>query len=318
MKIVIIGAGAMGTLFAGFLAKRLNSVTLVVKNNRVKKLIERNGIKITGLSKVSVPPSELKVTSDYSPLRSLSSSSTRQSGRLSEASKTCSPDLAIIFTKAYDTSKAVKILGRNTFVLTLQNGIGNYENIAKFVDKNRIVCGTTSESAVFLKYGKVIHTGKGETIIAKTKSDISGKIVSIFNKYGINTSINKEIESVIWSKLVLNCAVNPVAAISGVKNGDIIRHNNLKEVAIEAGKEAVKVAEAVGIRLLFSDVSKKISDICRTTAGNTNSMLADVSSGRKTEIDFMNGAIIKTAKKLKIPVPVNEILYKLVKKLERI
>lgn len=301
MRIVIIGAGAMGTLFAGFLAKKTNDVTLVVKNNKSEKIIKKNGIKITGFSEIFVPPSKLKITSN--------------------CRKINPPDLAIIFTKAYDTAKVMpnikKMLGRNIFVLTLQNGIGNYETISKFTDKNKIILGVTSESATLVRCGKVIHTGKGETVIGKTNTGISEKIAHIFNKCGIKTNINKKIKSAVWSKLVLNCAVNPVAAISKVKNGQIIKYKNLEEVALESGREAIQVAKAMGIKLLFSDISKKINDICRATSDNTNSMLADILAGRKTEIDFINGAVIKIADKLKVPVPVNKMLYKTVKKLEK-
>mgnify|MGYP001582371615 FL=1 len=178
-----------------------------------------------------------------------------------------------------------------------------------------IICGTTSESSTLVKSGEIIHTGKGDTIIEK--SDFSGQVAGIFNKCGIKTVLSNKIESVIWSKLVLNCAINPVAAISGVRNGEIIKYKNLFEVAVEAGKEVVTVAKKMKIKILFSAVAQIIRNICLATSKNTNSMLADILSKRKTEIDSLNGAVVKIAEKLKVPAPVNKNLYRIVKKLEK-
>ena len=202
--------------------------------------------------------------------------------------------------------------GKNTVILTLQNGLGNYEILSKYLNKKTIISGITSESSTLVKSGEIIHTGKGDTIIEK--SDFSGQVADIFNRCGLKTVLSSKIESVIWSKLVLNCAINPVAAISGVKNGEIIKYKNLFEVAVESGKEVVAVAKKMKIKILFFDVAQKIKNVCLATSRNTNSMLANILAKRKTEIDSLNGAVVKLAEKLKVPVPVNKSLCRIVKK----
>lgn len=299
MKITIIGAGAMGTLFAGLLSKGGNDVYLLTRNKKTEKILKKNGIKISGITKTIIPSSKLKTTTNPAEI--------------------CRPDLVIILVKSYDTISTVlsikKMTGKNTVILTLQNGLGNYEILSKYLNKKRIISGTTSESSTLVKSGDIVHTGKGDTIIEK--SDFSGQIAGIFNKCGLKTVLSSNIESVIWSKLVLNCAINSVAAISGVTNGEIIKYKNLFEVAVEAGKEVVTVAEKMKIKIQFSDVAQIIKNVCLATSKNTNSMLADISAERKTEIDSLNGAVVKIAEKLKVPTPVNKSLYRIVKKLEK-
>ncbi|MFH1540966.1 MAG: 2-dehydropantoate 2-reductase [Elusimicrobiota bacterium] len=300
MKIAIIGSGAMGTLFAGLLSKSANDIYLLTKNKKAEKTIKKNGIKISGITKITISHSNPKLKITSNPI---------------EISQ---PDLIIIFVKSYDTVFAVasikKMMCKNTTVLTIQNGLGNYEILSKFLNKKRIISGTTSESSTFIKQGKVIHTGSGETIIEKSGKNISKQIADIFNACGIKTILSDKIISVKWSKLVLNCAINPVAAISNVKNGEIIKRKNLFETAVESGKEVVLVAKKLKIKILFDDVAKKIEEICSATSENTNSMLADILSKKKTEIDFLNGTVVNIAKKLKIPVPVNKSLFEIIKK----
>ncbi len=299
MKITIIGVGAMGTLFAGLLSKGGNDVYLLTRNKKIEKILKKSGIKISGITKTIIPSSKLKITTNPAEISH--------------------PDLVIILVKSYDTISTVpsikKMMGKNTVILTIQNGLGNYETLSKFLSKKRIISGITSESSTLVKSGDIVHTGKGDTIIEE--GDFSGQIADIFNRCGIKTVLSDKIESVIWSKLVLNCAINPVAAISGVRNGEIINYKNLFEVAVEAGKEVVTVAKKMKIKILFSDVAQTIKNVCLATSKNTNSMLADILSKRKTEIDSLNGAAVKIAEKLKISVPVNKVLYKIVKKVEK-
>ncbi|HAX61270.1 MAG TPA: hypothetical protein DCX95_01745 [Elusimicrobia bacterium] len=299
MKITIIGAGAMGMLFAGLLSKGGNDVYLLTRNKKTGKILKKNGIKISGITKTIIQSSRLKITTNPAEI--------------------CHPDLVIILVKSYDTISTVpsikKMMGKNTVVLTLQNGLGNYEVLSKYLNKKMIISGTTSESSTLVKAGEVVRTGKGDTIIEE--NDFSGQIAGIFNRCRLKTVLSDKIESVIWSKLVLNCAINPVAAVSGARNGEIIKHKNLFEVAVETGKEVVTVAKKLKIKILFSDVAREIKSICLATSKNTNSMLADILSKRKTEIDSLNGAVVKIAEKLKVPVPVNKSLYGIIRKLEK-
>jgi len=298
MNITIIGAGAMGTLFAGLLASK-NRISILEKNYRISEKIAKHGIRIIGKTALTLSPDKFDVITDARGIRS--------------------SDIVVISVKSYDTVAVLKSIRRyickKTFVMTLQNGFGNYENILKYVEKNSVICGTTSHGAVLIDCGVVRHTGCGETVMGYTEG--VEKVADNFNGCGIYTRTVKNIDSVMWSKLAINCAINPVGAISEVTNGEIIKYPGLIEVALAAGKEVVTVASKSGINMLFDDVSEKIYEVCKNTSGNINSMLADVIAGRRTEIDFLNGAVVKKAEELGVKVPVNEALRDMIKKIRK-
>ncbi len=295
MKITVVGAGAMGTLFAALLSRK-NEVSIIEKDPDVRSAISRRGIRLSGLTEMTVSPSAINITPEPECLGS--------------------SDLAVIFVKSYDTAAVMKkirgYLGADTLVLTLQNGLGNYENVLKFAGKNRAMCGSTSQAATLERPGSARHTGCGDTVLGQTSA--ADKIAGNFSGCGINTRAVKNIQSVIWSKLAVNCAINPVGAIAGVANGEIIEYKNLREVASAAGLEAAAVARAAGIKLMFKDFTEKLNGTCGATAVNINSMLADILAGRRTEIEFINGAVVKKAESLGLRSPVNKALCGIVKK----
>jgi 2-dehydropantoate 2-reductase len=299
MNITIVGAGAMGTLFAGLLAEK-NSVTLLVRTEKTRRMLSRDGITMSGIAdKIKIPLRAFNVTAD--------------------PAKIPDGDVVILFVKSYNTVTVMKSLkkhlSRKCRVLTLQNGLGSYEAITKAVGIERAVCGTTSEAALLQKTGVVRHTGRGETVIGSVVGGFAEDIAETFNASGIKSRVEQDIDSAIWSKLVINCAINPVATVAHVQNGDILKYPNLKEVAFAAGCEAAAVASALRIKLSFSGVTEKIEGVCRSTAGNINSMLADVIAGRRTEIDQINGAVVRLAAKTGIDAPVNRALYQLLRAL---
>jgi len=300
MKIVIVGAGAMGTLFTAFLARTGEEVHLLDKHPERVKIIKRKGIKVSGASRLEVPGSKLQVTS--------------------KSEKIGIADLIIIFVKAYATADVAEkirpLVGKNTSILTLQNGLNNINALIKFFGKEEIFGGTTAQGATYLGAGEVFHAGKGETIIGamsreqRTKSE---KISKIFNRAGIETKVTDNLESAIWSKLVLNSAINPLAALTRRKNGDLVKEKNLCNLLCVIALETSKVAQAKGIKLLYSNPERKVIESCQKTAENINSMLQDILQNKRTEIDFLNGAIVKEAKKVKVDAPLNQILWILVK-----
>ncbi len=334
MKIVIVGAGAMGTLFTAFLTRANERVSrpatiqptviqptvsqpyeviLIDKYPDRVRVIRKKGIEVTGSSKFKIP---------FGP-----SSGRGQSSKFkvtSEPKEIGLADLIIIFVKAYDTAEAAKkikpIIGKNTYILTLQNGLNNLKTLSKFFDQKKILAGTTGQGATYLGPGEVFHAGKGETIIgveSREQRVASKEIAQIFNRAGIETKITNNLESAIWSKLVLNSAINPLAALTRRKNGELIKDKNLKNLLCAVAEETSKVAQAKGIRLLYSNPKKKVIESCKKTAGNVNSMLQDILKGKRTEIDYLNGAIVKEARKIRMDAPLNRILWILVKSLEK-
>jgi len=304
MKIVIVGPGAMGCLFGAFLAKFGQEVYLFDRRKERADTISKNGITVEGISDLKTP---VKATTN------------------SKDIKNC--DLIIICVKSYDTEEATKevksLIGKNTFVLTLQNGVGNVEAISKIVGENKTVGGVTSQGATLLGDGRIRHAGRGETVIGAVSSQLSAislkrleEITKMFEKAGFPTKVADNIQDLIWSKLIINVGINALTAITRLNNGRLIEFEGTDAILEEAVREAIKVAEAKGIKLIFDNPVERVRGVCKATAGNVASMLQDALKKRKTEIDYINGAIVKEASQLNIEVPVNRVLTNLIKTLE--
>jgi 2-dehydropantoate 2-reductase len=142
------------------------------------------------------------------------------------------------------------------------------------------------------------------------------EIALMLTKAGLETKVSRDIDSVIWSKLVVNVGINALTAITRLKNGELTKHDGTREILRSAVQEAVKVTKRKRIRLAYDDPIQKVESVCKGTAANISSMLQDVLNQKRTEIDFINGAIVRQGKSLGIPVPVNSVLTDLVRTLE--
>lgn len=302
MKITIAGPGAMGSLFAALLerSKVKHDIWLLDKDPERAKRTGTNGIAIEGISNFK---QKVKIASNA-----------REIGPC---------ELIILFTKSYDTDKALSsvkpLLADNTNVLTLQNGLGNLQLISEIVGEDRTVGGVTAHGATLLDTGRVRHAGKGETIIGKPNGRIFAdlrQISSVFNEAGIVTRISKDINGIIWSKLIINAGINALASICRLPNGALLEHEGTKEILRQAVFEATKVAKRKRVKLTYDDPLQKVESVCIATKDNICSMLQDIMHRRRTEIDFINGAIVRQGQSYGIKTPVNEILTQLVKGIE--
>ena len=304
MKITIIGPGAMGCLFGGFLAKNPgNEVWLLDKDPARASFIRDNGIKIEGIS----GPSSVRINATH---------------RTDEI-VTC--DLIILCVKSYDTDEAIKgargLVGKDTLILTLQNGIGNIERIGKIVGMEKVAGGVTSQGATLLGVGSIRHAGRGDTIIGRV---VGGRVKDlqleavfhVLNDAGLETKVSPNVQGLIWSKLIVNVGINALTAITRLHNGKLIKFSGTREILRIAVLEAVEVAKKNGISLIYEDPVQKVESVCEATATNISSMLQDVLKAKKTEIDFINGAIVDEGRKHGISTPVNEVLTALVRTIE--
>lgn len=298
MKIAIIGSGAMGSLYGGILAEAGNEVYFIdVFEEHINK-INKDGLCIVE-NGVERYIKNVKATTNA-----------REVGKV---------DLAIVFVKSTITDMAVKqnmdVLDKNTIVLTLQNGLGNIEKINTVVDIEEIIAGTSSNGASMIEPGKINHAGNGGTTIGEIDGSITQRIKELGEILNIPklgpVKISDNVMGLIWDKLLVNVGINPLTAITGLKNGQLLENEESILLLEKLVEEGIEVAKALGIKLGFQD-SEHCKEVCRATFGNTSSMLADIINKRKTEIMNINGAIVREGKKLNIQTPVNEIITNLV------
>jgi len=299
MNFLVVGPGAMGCLFAARLKKAGYDVTLLDYNKERAARINNQGIMVDG------------ITGEYT------EKVPTVTDRLSVP-----PDVVLICVKSYHTEQAgqaIKLwLEPETVVVTLQNGVGNTDILEQIFGKERVLGGVTAEGATLLGPGKIRHAGQGETIIGPERdpNGLVQKIISAFTRAGFQARSADNVNDLIWGKLIINVGINALTALIRLKNGRLPEIDGTRGVMEEAVKEAVAVAKAKEIRLPYPDPLARVIEVCRATAGNVASMLQDVLKERITEVDFINGAIVREGKVLGIPTPVNFTLTSLVQAIQ--
>jgi 2-dehydropantoate 2-reductase len=301
METLIIGAGAMGGLFATLLAP-LVPVSLVTTNAEHAETINRTGLTLTGMD------GQVRRTS----ARALTDPG--QYGRRA--------DLILLCTKARSTAQASEIatqlLAGDGVVLTLQNGLGNLELIQAAVGTPRAAAGITAQAATLLGPGQIRHAGNGPTVLAAgTGQDKKiATIAALFNQAGIPTSVTDDVDALLWSKLMVNVGINALTAVLRVPNGTLAEIPECESLMAQAVAEAETVARALGVSLPGDAQLERVKKVCAMTSGNQSSMLQDIMNGRPTEIDVINGAVVRKGAEHGIPTPVNTLLTELIKALE--
>ncbi|MFH0763233.1 MAG: 2-dehydropantoate 2-reductase [Candidatus Omnitrophota bacterium] len=301
MKIVIIGPGALGCLLASLLSKTRQEIWLLDKNPQRAARINKSGIAIEGIS--GKWRSSVRASSD--------------------AKEIGCADLVIIAVKSYDTKSAVinagPLIGKDSKVLTLQNGIGNIEVITEAVDSDIVIGGVTNLGATLLEETRVKYAGRGETVIGRPDGKIPVEmrwIRETFEKAGLEIRFSRDIKGLLWSKLIINAGINALTAVTRLKNGKLIEVEGARRLLRGAVAEATRIAKRKRIKLIYDDPLAKVEAVCEATANNISSMLQDVLRQKRTEIDFINGVIVRLGQELNIPVPYNLILVDLVKSIE--
>jgi 2-dehydropantoate 2-reductase len=301
MRIAVIGAGAMGSLFGSRLAA-VSSVVLVDPFKAHTDVITAEGLTVEELG------------------------GTRQAHRLAAVSDPTTLrrpfDLAIIFTKSAQTraaaETAARLLAPAGIGLSLQNGLGNREVLAEVLGPGRALVGVTAQGATLVGPGRVRHAGDGPTWIARPGADdrIAAAVCGLFNAAGIQTELTDDPDSLVWGKLIVNVGINALAALLRVPNGVLAAEPACERLMAQAVAEAVAVARARGIDLPYADPLAHVKAVCRQTAENRASMLQDVLKGAPTEVAVINGAIARLASELGLAAPCNTFLTRLVAALE--
>jgi 2-dehydropantoate 2-reductase len=301
MRTYMIGSGAMGSVYGGLLARAGFDVTLIDIREDHIDLIRRNGLIVEGVRGRHVV--KMPAFTNHAGLPPA--------------------DFAIVFTDANATKDAARtalqLLKPSGFALTLQNGIGNVEALVAELGAARVVAGVTMNSGAFPEPGRAAYTNAGVTSIGELDGSTTPRIQEVarmLNAAGIETQVIADPMAHIWSKFVLNCAINSLTAVTGLRSGEMYRTPEVNALQDRVIDEILAVVERKGIRLAEPDPRKKIKEHCRVRY-NRPSMMQHVAQGRRTEIDALNGALLREAKALGLAVPYNEAVVAVVKGVER-
>ena len=300
MKVVVVGSGALGGYFGFTFASQGQDVVLVDVDTAKVKEIGEKGLTVTtaeGTRTLQIP-----ITS-----------------KTAEAGPA---DLVFFSVKSYVSLEVARtlppLMGEETLVMSVQNGIGNVEQIASVVGDDRVIGGITAHSFEMLSPCHIRYAGGlGIAHIGKidgNNTPLVFEAAELLKQGGIDTEVHDNIHDYIWYKLLLNTPINAVAAITGLKNGELAESEEGRILMGMVAAEAFAVARASGANILLQDdpVDTCVTAL-RSAAENKASMLQDVSNQRRTEIEAINGAIVDRADKLGVPAPANRVLTGLVK-----
>ena len=224
---------------------------------------------------------------------------------------------ALVLVKAWQTEYAAGQLGEclaeEGLAVTLQNGLGNRETLARSLGSNRVAIGVTTTGATLLGPGFVREGGEG--VISMERHPALGLVEEALRLAKFNMNLVDDAQSLIWGKLVVNAAINPLTALLRVPNGTLLELPSAREVMGVLAEETASVAKAENIQLPFSDPVSAVEEVARKTAANHSSMLQDVLRGAPTEIDAICGAVVRAGKKHGVKTPINWACWKLIKAL---
>jgi 2-dehydropantoate 2-reductase len=301
MKTAIMGAGAMGSLFGGLLTLSGEDVWLVdIWKDHI------DAIRSKGLG-----------VEDRGEIQTIQINATTDVASIGKA------DLVIFFVKTYHTEKAVRdalvLQKEDTIFLTLQNGLDNEEVICQQVDRKKVLLGVTNHGATLLGPGYIRHAGREKTSIGELDGRVTDRvtrIIQMFCKAGIETEVSSNIHDLVWAKLFVNIGMNALTALTGFKNGQLLDYSETLGLMEALVSEAVEVASRKGIQIEGSPI-EKVKAVAEATRENRSSMGQDFDYKRRTEIDAINGAVVREAEHLGIPAPFNRAVTDLVKVIEK-
>jgi 2-dehydropantoate 2-reductase len=305
MKIHILGAGSLGCAIGGTLAAAGSAVTLIARSREHVDAVNAKGLVMRdtdGGERVV----KLAAATDARGLEPA--------------------DLVIVLVKSFHTEAAIEgykpAVGDNTIVMSLQNGLGHEEVLERAVGRRRLLAGKTYVGGVFLAPGVVRAGVQGKlTLIGEPDGGISERVQRVaaeFERAGLQTTVSDNITGTIWDKLLVNTATGALAGITGLSYGPLYAVPELEATAVAAVAEAMAVARAKGVKL---SIAEPIDAWRMAGAGLgpdfKTSMLQSLEKGSVTEIDFINGAVVREGERLGIPTPVNRTLVACIKGIEK-
>ncbi len=292
MKVAVVGAGSLGTLLASLLSS-VADVTLIAKPSQIKEI--EGKLRVKGVEDIEASVEILPGPRDVQ-------------------------DLIILAVKSYSTESALERIkpgiGEKTYVLSLQNGLGNEDKALKYCPN--VIGGVTTNAAMLLRPGVVRWTGKGITVVGiYPKGYGAGFVVDLFRDAGIEALETEDVFGWKWAKTIVNSVINGLGTVLEVKNGYLREDPVLEGVSIDMAREGCLVAQRVGVEFEIHPL-EFLWDTIERTRDNYNSTLQDIRRGRKTEVDYINGKIVEYATSVGLEAPMNDLIWSLIKVKEKL
>jgi 2-dehydropantoate 2-reductase len=291
--IAVMGAGAVGCYYGAMLARAGCEVTLIARPQHVEA-VRRAGLR-------------------------LQSSTFDEQVRLHAATgpdEARGAELVLFSVKSTDTEAAGKAmapyLGRDSAIVTLQNGVDNAERLAATL-KREVVPAVVYVAVEMAGPGHVRHHGRGELVIGR--SGASEAVVAAFRAAGVPAEASDNVAGALWAKLIVNCAYNALSAITQLPYGRLVQGSGVPDIMRDVVDECLAVARAAGVQIP-GDMHEAVLRIAQTMPGQYSSTAQDLARQKKTEIDHLNGFVVRKAASLRVPTPANRTLFALVKLLE--
>ncbi len=289
-----MGAGAVGCYYGGMLARAGHDVTLIARPQHVEA-VQKRGLRM-----------ETKAFDAYVPVQASA-----------EASGARGAKLVLFSVKSTDTERAGAALAPyvepGAVVLSLQNGVDNAERLAATLGRD-VIPAVVYAAVEMAGPGHVRHHGRGELVIGP--SSASARIAVAFAAAGIPVEVSDNVSGTLWAKLVVNCAYNALSAITQLPYGRLVQGEGVPAVMRDVVDECLAVARAAGIEVP-GDMHQATVRIAQTMPAQFSSTAQDLSRGKPTEIDHLNGFVVRKGEALGVPTPSNRLLVSLVKLLER-
>lgn len=294
MKVCVMGAGAVGGYFGGKLALNDNDVSLIARGEHLESMKE------SGLGVKSEVHEDFQISVN-------ATDDPKEIGTV---------DLVVVTVKAYDTEEAAELIeplvGENTMILSLQNGIKNEEILAEIHGKDKVVGGVAYILSRIEEPGIIHHESLGRIEIGEMDGKITERlddIKDVFENSGVGCEISTNIKKVLWRKLAFNCALNAITALTENSLDVILEIEGSAQIFQAAIREAVKVGAATGVDMDDDEIVNDLMDVAEEAGPMKSSMLYDRNKGKKLEIDPLNGKVIEMGDDLNIETPVNKTLY---------
>lgn len=295
-SIAVFGAGAVGCYFGGMLARAGAQVTLIGRPEHVEA-IQRDGLFID----------------------SIHFQEHVRAAATTEISAVRDADIVLFCVKTLDTESAARSLAphlkRDAIVVSLQNGVDNVERI-RAASSIAAIPSVVYVAAAMSGPGRIKHSGRGDLVLGHTESDAAPRVADCFLRASVPCRISENIDGDLWAKLVWNCAGNAITALGRASYGQIARSESALQIFLAAANETMAVARAAGISLPPVDLANANVKLARDLGNATSSTAQDVQRGKRTEIDSLNGYVVRRGAEHGVPTPVNSTLTALVKLLE--